>query len=294
MTNCESDVSLRQAAIIGGIAYLVMTVCAIIAEFSARSSLIDWGDAAATANNIADSEMLFRVGIACFAIVLLCDVIVAWALYVFLKPVNKSISLLTAWFRVVYTSIHGAALVGLVLALLLLTSADYSSVFEPGQLNALALLLLNGHDQGWLIGEVFFGTHLLLLGYLIFRSDYVPRILGVLLMIGGAAYLGNSFVEFLVADSADFESALLIAVAVPSAIGEFGLAVWLLVRGGKSQPQDGGGQRSEGGSSESDDRDVEQATLDEKEGEEDLSGIRTNACIFWCSERTISTEGAAK
>lgn len=275
MPECKSDISLRQAAIIGGIAYLIMWVCAAFAEFSARSSLIEWGDAAATANNIMDSEALFRAGIACFAIVLLCDVIVAWALYVFLTPVNKSFSLLTAWFRVVYAAIHGVALVGLVLALLLLTSADYSSVFETDQLNALALLLLNGHDQGWLIGEVFFGAHLFLLGYLIFRSEYVPRILGILLIIGGLAYLANDFVEFLVADTADFESVLLAAVAVPSMIGEFGLAVWLLVKGGKSQSQNVGRKRGDDGSDESDKEDTGQAVSQEKEGNEDRIDNRT-------------------
>lgn len=247
MTKPIADISLRQAAIIGGVAYLIMTVVALFANFFIRSSLIVWGDAATTANNIIDSESLFRIGIASFAVMLVCDVLVAWALFVFLKPVNKSLSILTAWFRLVYTSIHGIALVGLVLALLLLTSADYSTVFETGQLNALALLFLNGHEHGWIIGEVFFGFHLFLLGYLVYRSDYIPRILGAFLIVGGLAYLTNDFANFLLANYADYEAALIMVVAVPSMIGELGLAVWLLVKGRKVQLREGEGQGGEDG-----------------------------------------------
>ena len=88
------------------------------------------GDATTTANNIMANELLFRSGIVSWLIVLTCDVVVAWALYVLLKPVNKSLSLLAAWFRLVYSTIHGIALLNLIFVLQLLSGADYLTVFE--------------------------------------------------------------------------------------------------------------------------------------------------------------------
>lgn len=106
-----TDISLRKAAIVAGLGLLIMTILAIFANFFVLQSLIVPGDAATTANNIMANELLFRLGICSFIIVAILDVVVAWALYVLLKPVNKSLSLLSAWFRLVYAAILGIALV---------------------------------------------------------------------------------------------------------------------------------------------------------------------------------------
>ncbi len=107
-----------------------MIIPAIFANFFVLQSLIVPGDATTTANNIMANELLFRSGIVSWLIVLTCDVVVAWALYVLLKPVNKSLSLLAAWFRLVYSTIHGIALLNLIFVLQLLSGADYLTVFE--------------------------------------------------------------------------------------------------------------------------------------------------------------------
>ena len=177
--------------------------------------------------------LLFRGGMLSWLIVLICDIVIAWALYIFLKPVSKSLSLLTAWFRLVYVTIFGITQLNLLFVLLLLSGTDYLAVFDTNQLQALAMLFLNGHNLGFLIGLVFFGVHLLLLSYLIFKSSYIPKILGVLLILSSLGYLIDSFANFLLPNYADYETIFLLLVAIPGIIGELSFTLWLLLKGTK-------------------------------------------------------------
>jgi hypothetical protein len=184
------------------------------------------GDAVATANNIMASEMLFRTGICSLIIVLICDVVVAWALYVFLKHVNKSLSLLTAWLRLVYAAILGIALLNLVIVLILLSGANYLAVFEADQLHAQVLLFLNAFNDVWALGLIVFGFHLVTLGYLVFKSDYIPSVLGVLLILAGFSYLIDYFSKFLFPN---FD----VLISMVLGWGELIFMFWLLFKGGK-------------------------------------------------------------
>ena len=226
MTNRIADLSLRKAAIVAGLGLLIMTISAIFANFIVLESLIVPGDAAITANNIIASEGLFRSGICSFIIVIIMDVVVAWALYVLLKPVNKSLSLLAALFRLVYAAIFGIALVNLFSVLQLLSGADYLTAFEPNQLHAQVMLFLKAFSYGWTIGLIFFGIHLFILGYLIFKSDYIPKILGVLVIIAGLGYIIDSFVIFLLPNYD-------VTIAMFTFIGELLFMLWLLFKGAK-------------------------------------------------------------
>jgi hypothetical protein len=113
----------------------------------------------------------------------LLDIVVAWALYILLKPVNKSLSLLTAWLRIVYAAILGIALVNLTNVIQLLSGAGYLVAIETNQLNAQVMLSLNTFNDGWNVGMVIFGFHLLLLGYLVFKSGFIPKFIGILIII---------------------------------------------------------------------------------------------------------------
>lgn len=226
MKNRVPEVSPRRAAIVAGLALLIMTVLAI---FLNPSSLVVPGDAAASANKIAANELLFRASVCAFMIVAILDVMVAWALYVFLKQVNRDLSLLTAWFRLVYAAILWTALASLLGVLLLSGGASYLTVFETDQLHALAMLLLNAFSYGWSIGLVFFGLHLLLLGYLVFKLDYsgyIPRILGVLLVVASLGYLIDGF-GMLLLPSYD------VSIALFTFFGELLLMLWLLWGGAR-------------------------------------------------------------
>jgi Domain of unknown function (DUF4386) len=235
MTTPDTRVSERQAARIAGYGYLAISALSIFANFFVRVRLIEPDDAAATASNIMDSETLFRVGLVSFLIVFMLDVVVAWALYLFFKPVNTDVSLLTAWFRLTYAILLGAALVFFFLVLELLSGADHLQAFETGQLDAQVTLYLDAFNHLWLIGLVCFGIHLALLGYLILESGHIPRALGILLVLAGAAYVINSLADALLSNYDDYEAVFVTIVAVPSVIGELAFAIWLLLRGGKER-----------------------------------------------------------
>lgn len=233
MINRIVDMSLRKAAIIAGFTLIVMTIFAAFAYMNIFPSLIVPGDAVTTANNIMANEGLFRIGIVSYVIVIICDVVVAWAFYVLFKAVHQSLSLLAAWFRLVYSIIFGITLANYFIVLLLLSGADYLRVFETGQLHVHVMLFLNAFDYGWDIGYVFFGLHLFFLGYLVFKSShilfksvYIPRILGVLLIIACFGYLIDTFSKFLF-PSCD------VNVGLFTGWGEALLMIWLLVKGWK-------------------------------------------------------------
>jgi hypothetical protein len=233
ITHSIVDISLRKAARVAGFGYLIIFISGIFANFFVLQSLIVPGDAAATANNIMASELLFRIGIFSFLIMVIYDVVLAWALYILLKPANQSLSLLAAWFRLVNATIFGVALYNLFSVLPMLSGADYLTVFEAGQLYVQVMLFLNAFNYTWLIGLVFFGFHLLVLGYLVFKSGYIPRFLGVLLIVASLAYLVDSFAHVLLFNYADYASIFMLVVFVLGVIGELSFTFWLLLKGTK-------------------------------------------------------------
>ena len=234
-TKSLSETSPRTAARIAGIGYLIIFVLAIFANFVVREELIDPDDAAATFANIADSAFLFRAGMVGFLAVFIVDVVIAWALYVLFKTVSKQLSLLTAWFRLVYTVFLGVALIFFFVVLDLVSGADYLMVFEQGQLDAQVMLLLSAFNYAWLIGLAGFGIHLMLIGYLMLASGSAPRVLGILLAVAGAAYVIDTLANALLSNYAEYETVFLVIVAVPSVVGELAFTVWLLRKGGVPQ-----------------------------------------------------------
>ena len=235
MTNQITDISPRNAARIAGYGYLIIIILAIFAEFFVRSSLVVPGDATATINNIMANEMQFRLGVCSYLIAAIFDVVVAVALYVLLKPVNKSLALLTAWFRLVHATIFAAALNNLFNVLYLLNNADHLITLNSDQLHAQVMLFLNAFSYKWLIGLVFFGLHCFFLGFLILKSTYIPRFVGVLLIVASFGYLIDSFAHFLMSNYADFEAVFLLIVAVPAIIAELALCLWLILKGAHLQ-----------------------------------------------------------
>ena len=145
-------------------------VISILGTAFALDKIIVLGDSITTAKNIVANESLFRFGIACWFVVIVFDTIAAWALYFLLKPTNQNLSLLAAWFRLIFITIFAYSFINYFSALQLLTGADYQKVFEANQLQALSMLLINTQDYARHLSFVFFGIHIFLLGYLILRS----------------------------------------------------------------------------------------------------------------------------
>lgn len=215
---------IRNASVTAGVGLLLMAALAIFGNFVAVEGLVTRGNAARTATDIMASESLFRFGIASLFSVGALDVLVAWALYRVFRPVSNGISLLAAWFRIVYAGVFLVAISQLVGVLRLLGDEGYLAVFSADQLHAQVLLRVDAFSDIWDAGYILFGLHLLIVGYLAYRSGYVPRFLGVLLCIAGAGYAFDSFVAVLPA-SIPIEIAMFIFV------GEFLLALWLVIRG---------------------------------------------------------------
>jgi hypothetical protein len=229
MTGRAVAASPQKYARIGGILYLFICIVAAFVEVFVRGQLIVKGDATATAANILASETLFRVGLAGEMLTCACDVALAMILYALLKPVSRNLALLGAFFRLAFVALYSVTKLFEIAALVALSPADYLTAFEPRQLHALAYMSLRVHSLGYGASFLFFGLCCLLFGYLIYKSEYLPRILGVLLELGGLGYIAFSLAQML---APDFASRVLFPwIMAPALPGELGLSLWLIVKG---------------------------------------------------------------
>lgn len=233
MSSGVAEKPLLYYARVAGFSILLMGVAGIFANFFVIGGSIVPEDPALTADNIAANELVFRLGIFSFIIVLILDVIVAWALYFLLKPVNKTLALLAAWFRLVYTAMFGAALFNFLSVLQLLNENVFLERMEPDQTAVQLMLLVNAFTNAWSVGLVFFGVHLIILGYLLFKSGFIPKLLGILVVLAGLGYFIDNLVRILLPNYADFAFVFMLIVIIPGVIGEIALAIWLLARGKK-------------------------------------------------------------
>ena len=160
------------------------------------------------------------MGIAGWMIALTADAVVAWALYLLLKPVNTNLSMLAAWFRLVYVAIFASLFVNHFSVLLLVSDPDVLSAFEPLSCTRKRWYFL-AYDSGVHIRFLFFGLHIFVLGALIFESGYMPRLLGAVLIVTSVGYLIDSFGNFLSADYANNETMFVVFVAVPAILRNF-------------------------------------------------------------------------
>jgi Domain of unknown function (DUF4386) len=230
MTSRPLETSPQVYARTGGVLYLFIIVAALFAEVFVRQRLIVWGDPGATANNILNSETLFRVGLAGEMLTCVCDVSLAMILYVLLKPVSRNLALLAAFFRLTFVAIYGSAKLFEIAALVALDrSSGGLKAFEPQQLDALAYISLRVHSLGYGVALLFFGFCCLLFGYLIYKSGYLPRTIGVLLVIAGIGYVVFSLAQMV---APAFAARVLFPwIMLPAFFGELGLCLWLIVKG---------------------------------------------------------------
>jgi hypothetical protein len=221
-TGTDGDRSIRSAAVVAGISLLVMTALAVFANFVVLEALITPGDAARTTTDLLASKGLFQLGIVGWVLIAALDVIVSWALFrVF--PVGQRLAIAAASARLIYTGILGLAIAQLVGALRLLND-QASSVGSSAALQAHVLQKAEAFTDVYDAGLFLFGIHLMLIGYLAYRSGYVPRILGALVGIAGLGYVLDSVAVALSLD-------LSFKISVVTGMGELVLAFWLVIRG---------------------------------------------------------------
>jgi len=231
MTTEEKMNSTKKTARMAGFLYLAHFVTFFLADNGVHSTGVGSVDVAATAQNIMASEWLFRIGFVNFLLTAVFFLLSAWALYVLLKPVNKDLALLFVLLNLGGVAIWCISQLSEFAALLLLSRADYLKVFQADQLQALAMLSLTLFQSGYMIAQILLNLWLFPLGYLVFKSGFLPRILGILLIIDGFAML-TWFFQFFFFPGYEVISTLGLAVGF---IAEGSLCLWLLIKGVKDQ-----------------------------------------------------------
>jgi len=213
-----------------GLFYLIFVLTTVLASYI-RGSLIVSGDAIATANNIVSSQGLFRVGFVTELVSAVFFVLAAWTLYILLKPVNKNLALLFLLLNLGGIVVECLNALNLFAALQFLSSTNYLNAFQTGQLQAIAMSFLDLYTSGFAIAQIFFSVWLLPLGYLVYKSRFLPKFLGLLLILD---FFGNMswFLQVFLLPSYKI-------LAYPgnaiSFIAEISLTVWLLIMAVKEQ-----------------------------------------------------------
>ncbi|MEL7491328.1 MAG: DUF4386 domain-containing protein [Pseudomonadota bacterium] len=211
-----------------GANYFVIFALAIFANFFVMSNLLIAGDPAATAANLAEQESLFRIGVACFFIVMIADVFIAWALYYVLAPVSAPLSMLSALFRLTYT----IAQIGVLLNFAkVLQINDPTGAYAAFAGDGWRHFFLAAHDSEFTLTLIFFGLHLLLLGYLIIRATFLSAVIGGLVAIAGIGYITDGFAAILFDGYGPLGEIGVFVVILPALLGEGALMVWLLIVG---------------------------------------------------------------
>ncbi|MDT8978670.1 DUF4386 domain-containing protein [Paenibacillus sp. chi10] len=223
----------RTAALTAGIALIIMTLASFFSYGYVHASLVVQGDASATFHNIMSSTTLFKAEILGWLMILIADIVVAWAFYMVLKPIHQGLSLLGAWFRLIYTAILGIAILNLLFVLLLTGSADHSAISD--QLQTQAMLYVRAFDAIWSIGLIIFGGHLLIVGYVTLKSASIPKIISILLLLAGTGYMLVHLCNVFFPQYEGIKTILTYVFTIPMIAGELGLGLglWMLFKGGK-------------------------------------------------------------
>jgi len=211
----------------GGL-YLINIVLGFFAIGFVPASILVAGDAAATAHNIQTHELLYRSGVVAHIVVTLTNVPLAVLFYELFRVVNRRLALLDVFFILVATAIEAAGLFNEFAPLVLLGSASYTSALTTAQLQALAYMPGALSQINYTIYTVFYGFDIIILGYLVLRSTFLPRAIGVLLAIDGLAYLFYGFADLL---APPFAAHLIPWIQAPALFGEGSLCLWLLIAG---------------------------------------------------------------
>ncbi|HEV2457817.1 MAG TPA: DUF4386 domain-containing protein [Ktedonobacterales bacterium] len=217
--------SVQTYARIAGVVFLLAIVGGGFGEAYAPSQLIVAGNASATAHNLLASGTLFRLGFVGYLIEAFTDVVLAFLLYVLLRPVHANLAFLAVLFRIMATATFAFAEVFYFAPSLILGGDAYLKTFSSEQLNALALLSFNVYGFAGGFSQVFYGIASIILGYLMFRSGYLPRVLGALLVLGGLGFIVSTLAQIL---APTYASPVLL---LPTILAMLSLGLWLLVRG---------------------------------------------------------------
>jgi len=217
----------RQQALVAGLSLLLMAIVAGFAYGYVFQNIYVANSGATTLRNLNNSDFLFRLFLYCFVIVLILDILVSCYLYLFFKQVNKSLSLITALFRLIYSVVLGIALLKTLSVLQLLNDLPQSEVMIMTNLKSFLFI--------WSFGLILFGCHLFFLSILVFKSNFIPNILGVLVLLASICYIVTNVANLLMPNYANYKETIDMVLSMPMALGELVLAIWLVFKGGKDR-----------------------------------------------------------
>ena len=226
--------SRQKSARIAGLLYLLLAVTGVFSLIYVPTTLFVFGNATATADNILSSELLYRAGILSGLISNVLFVFLVLALYRLLKDISHKQAILMVTFVVISVATSFANTFNQIAALIILSGADFLSVFEKPELESMAYVFLRLHSQGIQIIQIFWGLWLFPFGLLVYKSRFIPKILGVLLFIAGFAYVLSTF-TFLVLPQ--YTAAISTLVTILE-VGELPIIFWLLIVGAKAQSEE--------------------------------------------------------
>lgn len=221
-------ISNKNLSRIAGFCYLVVIATGLFSEVFVRQALKVSSDALATAQNIQANEMLFRWGFVADLLNFVVGIPAILIIYHFFKKSNRILLQIALALVIIQTAIIAVNLLNQITPLLLLGNDTYLTTFQPGQLATLSLLYLNIQSLGYGIGLVFFGFYCIIIGFVIYKTIAMPRIIGLLYSLAGLCYLINSFTMFL---SKGFANPMFLYLALPIFIGELSVCLWLLIKG---------------------------------------------------------------
>lgn len=224
-TNSQNDITIKSAALTAATGLLLMVIAALFAE-SLRTGLIIEGDTNATVTNIIDQSTQLRLSVLGYTLVIILDILVAWALYIYFKPINKSLSLLAGWFRLFYATLFFVAVLNLV-DVINLTSAPAEGIQD------LVMSSMEAFAYQWNFSFVVFGIHLILLGWLALKTKQMHNLFGVLLIVAGLGYSIDGLGNVVIAGYS-------LSLMMYTFIGEVLLMLWLFIKGRKIHPATNG------------------------------------------------------
>ncbi|WP_339812866.1 DUF4386 domain-containing protein [Paenibacillus sp. FSL R7-0189] len=234
MAISEKDLSnQRKSALTAGISLIIMTIASFFSYGFVHGTLVVQGDASATFINIVSSNNLFKGEILGWIIIMIADILVAWAFYVFLEPVNQNLSLLGAWLRLTYSAILAISILTLIFVLLLTGNTNGFSTLTIEQTQAFMMLFLDAFQFIWSMGLIVFGGHLLIVGYVALKSDVIPKVISILLLLASIGYIIIHLSKMFLPQYEAVITTLNFIFTIPMIVGELGFGIWLLLRGGK-------------------------------------------------------------
>ncbi len=220
----------KNIALVVGVAYALVFVISIIGNGVYLESVLDIGNWQTSYQNIVEHPLVFRVGVSSWFLVIICDVLVAWGIYIMFSSSNKELAILAAWMRIIFASIYAIGFLELYELSTIIHDNNFINLYDQSQLVAQTMLSIKQYKNYVNLSFIFFGIHIGLLAYLILKSKIIHKLIGYALVTACIGYLINSFGSFLSSSFSNNQNIFIVLVALPAIVSELSLTIFLIVK----------------------------------------------------------------